>query len=129
MVDTSVLLDIHSADPVFSRASASCLTRHLRDGLVVCPISYVELAPAFLADAVKQEAFLKLVGASYLTSWTREDTLAAHRLWADHIKQKRAGQLSRRPIADVLIEAYAQRFQGIITRNPKHFTTVPVVTP
>ena len=129
VVDTSVLLDIHTADPIFSRASANCLARHLRDGLVICPISYVELAPAFLGDVAKQETFLKLAGASYLESWTREDTLAAHRLWADHIKQKRAGQANRRPIADVLIEAYAQRFQGIITRNPKHFTTVPVVTP
>ena len=129
VVDTSVLLDIHSADPVFSRASASCLALHLRDGLVVCPVSYVELAPAFLGDTLKQEAFLRLVGVSYLASWTRQDTLAAHRLWADHIKQKRAGHGNRRPMADVLIEAYTQRFQGIITRNPKHFTTVPVTTP
>jgi hypothetical protein len=27
----------------------------------------------------------------------------------------------------VLIEAFAQRFQGLITRNPKHFTSVPLV--
>jgi hypothetical protein len=29
----------------------------------------------------------------------------------------------------VFIEAFAKRFQGVITRNGKHFATVPIVVP
>lgn len=42
---------------------------------------------------------------------------------------KRAGHAGKRPVADVPIEAFALRFQGLITRNPRHFKTVPTVAP
>ena len=47
VVDTSVLLDIHSADAAFSQASAECLAKYCAEGLVISPVTYVELAPAF----------------------------------------------------------------------------------
>ena len=46
-----------------------------------------------------------------------------------HIQKKNSRPVGKRPVADVLIEAFAQRFQGLITRNPKHFTRVPVIVP
>ena len=65
----------------------------------------------------------------WLEPWSRLDTENAHRLWADHVAKKRSGLAGKRPVADVVIEAFAQRFRGLITRNPKHFTSVPVVAP
>lgn len=44
-----------------------------------------------------------------------------------HIEKKRRGSESRRPIADMFISAFAQRFQGLITRNPKDFESARVV--
>jgi hypothetical protein len=44
-------------------------------------------------------------------------------------EKKHDGRDTKRPVADVLIEAFAQRLEGLITRNPKRFTTVPVVVP
>ncbi len=129
VVDTSVLLDIHLADPAFARRSAECLSAHLAAGLVVCPITYVELAPAFGGDTAWQDQFLLEVGVNWHESWTLRDTQAGHRLWAEHIMKKRAGQSGKRPAADVLIEGFAHRFEGIITRNPGHFTTIPVIAP
>jgi predicted nucleic acid-binding protein len=129
VVDTSVLLDIHSADPAFSQTSAVCLTKHWADGLVLSPVTYVELAPAFGGDKVLQEQFLAEVGVEWPALWTLHDTQTAHSLWAAHIQKKHDGQIAKRPIADVLIEAFAQRFQGLITRNPKHFSKVPVIVP
>ncbi|MES2571365.1 MAG: hypothetical protein V4710_15095, partial [Verrucomicrobiota bacterium] len=61
--------------------------------------------------------------------WTLHDSQIAHGLWAAHITSKRTGHTGKRPVADILIEAFAKRFQGLITRNPKHFTTVPVIVP
>ena len=129
VVDTSILLDVHLADPGFSHSSAACLARHSREGLLLCPVSYVELAPAFAGNITLQRLFLQEVGVEWFVPWTADDTHAAHRLWHNHVIQKRAGHAAKRPVADVLIEAFAQRFQGLITRNPKHFTTVPVSTP
>ena len=130
VVDTCILLDIRLRDAVFGVSSAYCLQSHLKDGLVISPVTYVELAPAFNGSAAQEEEFFKLAGVEYeAVDWTHQDTAAAHRLWAEVIRKKRSGQGEKRPVADVLIEAFAQRFQGIITRNPKHFATVEIVVP
>ncbi len=129
VVDSCVLLDIRMNDADFGLASANCLAAHLSNGLTIAPITYVELAPAFRGDALLQNAFLERTGVEWLTSWTRADTEIAHRLWARHVQKKRIGTGSKRPVADVLIEAFASRFEGLITRNSKHFATVPVVIP
>jgi predicted nucleic acid-binding protein len=129
VVDTPVLLDIHLDDPTFGNRSGQCLMRYLPDGLVICPVSYIELAPAFSGDSSLQQAFLQEAGVDWLQPWTLLDTAASYQLWANHIAKKRAGRESKRPVADILIEGFAQRFQGIITRNPKHFSFVAVVVP
>ena len=129
VVDTSVLLDIHLADPAVSQTSAECLAKHCAAGLVLSPITFVELAPAFGGDAGLQEQFLAEVGIEWPASWTLQDTQAAHNLWSAHIQKRHNGHVAQRPVADVLIEAFAQRFQGLSTRKSKHFTTVPVIVP
>ena len=65
VVDTSVLLDIHLDDPTFGNRSGQCLMRYLPDGLVICPVSYIELAPAFSGDSSLQEAFLQEAGVDW----------------------------------------------------------------
>ena len=91
VVDTSVLLDIHLDDPTFGKRSGQCLMGHLLDGLVICPVSYIELAPAFSGDNSLQQAFLQEAGVDWLQPWTLLDTTASYQLWATHIAKKRAG--------------------------------------
>ena len=129
VVDTSVLLDIFAGDPKFARPSALCLIAHSEDGLMLAPVTYVELAPAFEGNTATQNQFLKQLGISWPQPWSLEDTLTAHRLWTIHVAEKRKGAAKKRPVADTLIEAFAARHQGIITRNPIDFKNVTVVTP
>ena len=129
VVDTSVLLDIRLNDPNFGVASATCLARHYSDGLILCPVTYIELAPAFRGEHPLQQAFLRQVGVTWMESWNWQDTQTAHKLWADHITKRQAGHSAKRPVADVFIEAFALRFQGLITRNPKHFSAVHTLVP
>ena len=129
VVDTSVLLDIHLDDPAFGRSSAECLARQLRDGLVLCPVSFIELSPAFGADGALQQRFLQEAGVNWLEPWIWQDTQAAHRLWALHVARKRTGDAKKRPVADLFIEAFSERFQGLITRNPRDFPSVPTLAP
>ena len=45
------------------------------------------------------------------------------------MKQKRQGTLPKHPIADILIGAFALRFQGILTRNSADFRKlIPTLT-
>jgi predicted nucleic acid-binding protein len=133
VVDTAVLLDVFEGDPQFGLASARCLKRHLTDGLIVSPVSYVEFSPACGGREKVQQAFLLQVGAHWNEPWLWEDTVKAHELWHNHIAVKRSGVRAKRPVGDVLIGAFAHRFQGLITRNSRDFRALcpalKVVTP
>lgn len=124
VVDTCVLLDVLEDDPEFGRSSALTLDAHSEEGLIVCPVTYAELAPAFQGDRTLQDEFLGGVGLDYRQDWLWEDTLRAHEAWNTFVQRKRSGQLPKRPLADILIGAYAVRHQGLITRNPDDFKTV-----
>lgn len=121
VVDTCVLIDVLEDDPSFGELSARTLDAHAEDGLVVCPVTYVELAPAFEGSRSFLEEFLDEIGISYREDWNWRDTVAAHGAWHAYIRRRRARQVSRRPVADILIGSFALRFQGLITRNADDF--------
>jgi predicted nucleic acid-binding protein len=121
VVDTSVLIDVLEDDPAFGEASAAALDLLAEEGLAICPVTYIELAPAFEGNRGLQEEFLAGVGVDYSEDWTRRDTAAAFDAWHAHVRRRRGGEGPRRPIADILVGAFALRFQGLVTRNPDHF--------
>jgi predicted nucleic acid-binding protein len=133
VVDTSVLLDIMSGDIRFEPASSACLQQHLSDGLLVCPITIIELGPAFLGDFHAAETYLSALSVEAREPWTRADSATAHRLWNDFQVRRRQQGIAKRPLADILIVAFASRFQGVITRNAGDFksisSTLAIVTP
>ena len=124
VVDTCLVIDVLDDDPEFGESSAALLDRIGAEGLVLCPVTYVELAPAFLGDGTRQREFLDAVGIDYSAEWNWGDTQAAHKAWALHVRHRRAGQAPRRPVADILIGAFASRRRGLLTRNPGDFTPV-----
>jgi len=123
-VDTCMLIDVLDDDPRFGRSSALTLESHAGDGLVACPLTYAELAPAFLGDVALQDEFLHGVGIDFLQDWTWADTRRAHEAWHRFVDRRRSQSLPRRPLADVLIGAFASRFQGLITRNAGDFEPI-----
>ena len=129
VVDTCVLLDVRMDDPNFGRASAACLEAHSPDGLIVSPISFVEMAPAFRGDEALQSYWSTSLNIGVVEPWTDPDTREAHRLWNDFIERRRQGLVAKRPAADVLIAAFALRHQGLITRNTSDFRAIcPTLT-
>lgn len=133
VVDTSVVLDLLTGDPGFEPASTACLQTHLDEGLVVSPVTFVELGPAFSGDDGAAEKFFQATRIGTSEFWSPTDTLLAHRLWHQYQLSRRQSSLPKRPIADVLIAAFAERFQGLITRNTDDFRrilpTLPLVEP
>ncbi len=121
VVDTCIVIDLVESDGEFSAASAAALASKLDDSFVIAPITYVELAPVFDGDIERQNAFLRKAWIDFDFAGNVDAVLAAHRAWYDHVMRKRAGQVTKRPIADVLIGAYAMQKGGLITRNEDDF--------
>lgn len=133
VVDTCVLIDVADDDPDFGQRSVACIADHLDRGLVVSPITYVELAPVFDGSRQLIDEFLDGLGIDRTASFDIATRNAAFSVWARHVSERRAGHSSRRPVADVLIGAFASRHDGIITRNSKDFRALfpalPIVDP
>lgn len=123
VVDTCLLLDIGLDDPSFGLKSEVLLAEKSAEGLVVCPVTFVELGPAFAGDLSSQRKFLFNLGVDFEEAWTDRDTDIAAKAWAKHILHRRARRslVSKRPVADVLIGAFALRFDGLLTRNSADF--------
>lgn len=121
VVDTCLLIDVAENDPEFGRYSARLLDRRRPAGLVIAPVSYIELAPLFNGVTEPHNDFLESIGVNWTHGWTWPDTIAAYRAWYDYILKRRAWRIDKRPIADILIGAFATRFDGLLTRNTKHF--------
>ena len=121
VVDTCIVIDILENDPNFGLRSATLLEAKLDEGLSICPVTFVELAPAFEGNGNEQETFLRQAGIGFREGWTTADTRTAHLAWHLHIAARRSGIHPKRPIADVLIGAFATNRRGLITRNPADF--------
>ena len=121
VIDTCVILDILDRHPQFGERSALVLNSVMNDILTIAPITYVELAPAFNGDVEAQNAFLNDLWIRYDFDGGQKVVLAAHKAWYEHIFRKRTGSIKKRPIADVLIGAYAMQHGGLITRNEGDF--------
>ena len=133
VVDTCVILDVLERDPVFGMASAEAIDRHADDGLIISPLTYVELAPAFLGDEARERNFLFEIGIDLPPGVSDEDLSIAVSAWNRHVQRKRSGKVARRPVADVMIGALAQANDGLITRNADDFRalfpSLNIVTP
>ena len=121
VVDTSLLIDVAENDPQFGENSARLLDRRRAVGLLVSPVAYVELAPLFNGVETAQNEFLDSIGVNWTHGWIWPDTMAAYHAWHRYILKRRRSRISRRPIADILIGAFASRFDGLLTRNAKDF--------
>ena len=133
VVDTCVILDVLERDPVFGIASAEAIDRHADDGLIISPMTYVELSPAFLGDEARERNFLFEIGIDLPPGVSDEGLSIAAAAWNRHIQRKRSGKAARRPVADVMIGALAQANDGLITRNADDFRalfpSLNIVTP
>ena len=124
VVDTCLIIDVLDNDTDFGESSARLIDRMAPEGLLLCPVTYVELAPAFLGDLRRQNAFLDAVGLGHDELWDDTDTQLAHQAWHRHVSLRRGHHMPRRPVADILIGAFAAAREGLLTRNPDDFKRV-----
>ena len=124
VADTCIVIDVLENDPEFGRASAALMDKMAPEGIALCPVSYTELAPAFLGDSRRQNEFLDSIGIQYAIPWGWQDTQYAHQAWERHINLYRQRKVLKRPVADILIGAFAVGRHGLLTRNPADFRRI-----
>ena len=133
VVDTCVIIDVLEDDPDFGALSARTMDLRLPEGLVVCPVTYAELAPAFDGCRDLQDEFLSAAGVDWRIAWSFRDTLEAHTAWNRYVQHRRRQGTPKRPLADILIGAFASGQDGLITRNPADFAgffpDLPLIDP
>jgi predicted nucleic acid-binding protein len=121
VVDTCILLDIALEDARFGKSSARLLATKQKEGLITSHVSFIELAPQFDADVKELSYFLRELGVDIDEPWLSEDRNRAATAYSKYVELKQANSVPKRPVADILIGAFACRFKGLITRNPADF--------
>jgi predicted nucleic acid-binding protein len=130
-VDTSVILDVLSADARFGEASRDALrTAYDRGALVACDVVWAEIRAHFSTDSTFEE-MVGLLGVGF-EPMDAETAALAGRLWRE--SRRGSGGTRTRVVADFLIGAHALlRAEALLTRDRgfyrRSFKSLRVIEP
>jgi predicted nucleic acid-binding protein len=120
LVDTNVLLDVATADPNWlAWSDAQLRTAAAQGRVVINPIIYAELAPAFASEADLDRwldpAVFDRLPLPYAAGWPAAQAF---------LKYRSGGGTRTSPLPDFYIGAHAQvESRTLVTRDPARYRT------
>lgn len=130
LVDTNVLLDVFTSDPIWAGWSAFALAQAaLKQPLVINDVVYAELSPAFSSKERLDEALMQ--AALSLEVTPRDALFLAGRAFQ---RYRAAGGTKGGVLSDFFIGAHATiRRLPLLTRDPKpyrtYFPSIELISP
>jgi predicted nucleic acid-binding protein len=120
LVDSNVLLDVATQDPVWGDWSRTSLNRVAEHSvLAINPVIYGEVSVGFPS--------IEEVDAALPNNWLRRDAIpyeAAYLAGKVFLAYRRAGGARRSPLPDFYIGAHAAvAGYGLLTRDPSRYRT------
>ena len=129
-VDTSVLLDIFTADPSFAEDSAELLRSCMLQGkLIACEVVVAEISVNFPNESAAQVAMQQL--SIDFSAMDMESSLKAGAIWKQY---RRSGGTRGRIISDFLVGSHAVMYADrLLTRDRgfyrNYFSRLKVLDP
>ena len=113
-VDTNVFLDVFTNDPTFGLASAECLRRCMREGMVIaCDVVWAETAAAFRQEQALTAAMNRL--GIVFSPLAQPAAVQAGECWAVY---RASGGSRECALADFLVAAHAvHQADRLLTRD------------
>jgi len=129
LVDSNLILDVATDDPVWGEWSDAQLTKYQKRGLLVNPVIYAELCAG--ADEISEVDALLTELKLELRELTRSALFSAAKAFLEY---RRRGGVKTTPLPDFFIGAQAESLGiAIITRDPARYRTyfpkVKLITP
>ncbi len=129
-VDTNILIDIFTADPLFGEQSKTALRSCIQDGAIIaCDLVWTETATIFENSSAYLEVMEQL-GIEF-SPLNREASLYAAKVWRHY---RKLGGARERIVADFLIGAHAIiQCDQLLTRDrgfyKPYFNDLVVINP
>lgn len=133
LVDPRLIVDILENDPKWGKRSAKLIDDHSDDLLVLAPISYLALGPAFMGMRTMQDEFLANLGITIAQRTPIDVMHAAYKAWVAYQQDNPNAKGIGSAFDSLYVGALALMYDGILTRQGslyrKYYSTLRVFEP
>lgn len=133
VVDPRLVVDILEGDAEWGVRSARLMDRFRGKQLVIAPISYLALGPAFMGMRSLQDAFLANLGICVTQKFPIEVMNSAYKAWCAYKGDHPGASGPGSAFDSLYVGAIALLYDGILTRQGdlyrRYYPSLPVFEP